>query len=347
MVGFLALLTAGVAVKVLRDGTTVKHSAQLSETFARWKVQNGKLYASPSENDFRMKVFAEQLSFIEETNAKYNAKMAAKGEKLSDPMFEMNMFGDLTNEEFTVMHTGDAPVTEEYVVQTPIDAEPMEFPEQSPSTSLGQTPFMPTIRNQGACGSCWAFSAIVEFERLVYEQKKQKIDLSQQELVDCVIECGGCQGGSSENAYNYMTRKGIHASSAYPYIAAKSNCRNTLPNPIKVTGTGISRYALFSSDRAAKAVSQGVLATISVYSNGAFRYLSKTDDVFDATGNQDCNMKTGHAIVLTKYNSKTREGTVLNSWSSSWGNKGYKRIKGCSHSSFFGSTGRFVYPYAW
>lgn len=348
LIGILAVLTAGAAFTLLRSGSQKHFSAELLNTYARWKVEHGKLYATPSENQYRLSVFADQLNFVQKSNADYEKVAAARGQQLTGPMFEMNMFGDLTEEEFTVMHTGDIVSNEEFAEQS-VDLESLNQVDQevsapAPVQNLG-APFVPRVRNQGSCGSCWAFSAIVEFEKIIFQTTNQYVDLSHQELVDCVTACGGCNGGASNEAYNYVLRRGgmIQRASAYPYRGVQGSCQNNMPGAMKVTGISQSNFQLFSFDKARQATSRGVLATVSVYASGAFRYFSKTDDVFDARGHAECGTRTGHAIVLMSFNGDV--GRVLNSWGTGWGVNGYKNIRACDSGRLLGSGGRYVYPY--
>ena len=346
VIGILAVLTAGAAITIFSQSSKKSHSASLLETFARWKVEHGKLYSTPSENTYRLEVFAGQLSFVQKSNADYEAKMAAQNVKLSGPMFEMNAFGDLTEEEFSAMYTGDLPPTEEFASQgEETEASPVDAQEPEPVSNLGAS-FTPKVRHQGGCGSCWAFSAMVEFERLVFNQKGQYIDLSHQELVDCVTSCNGCSGGGSEKAYNYVTSKGgISQATSYPYVSAQKSCRGSSFPKVQISGTSTSKYQLFSFTKAKLAASKGVIATVSVYSSGAFRYFSKTDDVFDGRGHSDCGTRTGHAIGVVSFNGDVAR--VLNSWGEGWGVRGYKNIRACDSGRLFGTGGRFVYPYSW
>ena len=92
-----AALTGGLLYSSLSNGNS-KHavSRKVVDAFSRWRLQHGKLYASPAEGGFRLSVFAGQLSYVELKNAEYDRQALDSGVKLSGPMFEMNEFGDLT-----------------------------------------------------------------------------------------------------------------------------------------------------------------------------------------------------------------------------------------------------------
>lgn len=345
----LAVLTAGAAITLFSQSSKKSHSASLLETFARWKVEHGKLYSTPSENTYRLEVFAGQLSFVQKSNADYEAKMAAQNVKLSGPMFEMNAFGDLTEEEFSAMYTGDLPPTEEFASQgEETEASPVDAQEPVISSGLGD-PFVPRIRDQGGCGACWAFSAIVEFERLVFNDYGKYIDLSVQELIDCVKESDGCGGGRSEAAYNFVTRRGeISQDILFPYEGTVRNCRADLYpeyQKLQISGTSTSKFQLYSYEKAILAASKGVIATVSVYPDGLFRYFSWTEDVYDARGDAGCLRPTHHAVAVVSFNGDVAR--IVNSYGKRWGNFGFKNIRPCDKDNFYGTGGRFVYPYSW
>jgi C1A family cysteine protease len=78
------------------------------------------------------------------------------------------------------------------------------------------------IKDQGICGSCWAFSAVSALESAYALTNKMLPDLSEQNLVDCVYANSyqdGCQGGWMTDAWSYIQFKGINSQSVYPYVS--------------------------------------------------------------------------------------------------------------------------------
>ena len=85
------------------------------------------------------------------------------------------------------------------------------------------------IRDQGWCGSCWAFSAsaVIESNLLMYSDKEYSVNtlhLSEQQQVDCVTQSYGCDGGWSETSFEYAKQVGITRGSTYPYTGRNGNC---------------------------------------------------------------------------------------------------------------------------
>merc|ERR1712080_325817 len=85
---------------------------------------------------------------------------------------------------------------------------------------MGVTP----VKNQGQCGSCWAFSSTGALEGMWKLGMGQSVSLSEQQLVDCGV--GSCQGGYMTNAFD-DARQGIESESSYPYEGRDGSCRST------------------------------------------------------------------------------------------------------------------------
>ena len=87
------------------------------------------------------------------------------------------------------------------------------------------------VKNQGQCGSCWAFAALAGMESNVLAYTGSTLDLSEQQLVDCeTVGSSGCGGGNSDTALD-LAAKGMSAESAYPYKAVGGTCKTTVSKP--------------------------------------------------------------------------------------------------------------------
>ena len=92
------------------------------------------------------------------------------------------------------------------------------------------------MKNQGACGSCWAFSAAGALEGLYSTLHNQSISLSAQALVDCANNGNsGCAGGQIDLAFQWVAQNGIPCEKSYPYKGMFSHCYN-FQSMLKISG---------------------------------------------------------------------------------------------------------------
>ena len=210
------------------------------------------------------------------------------------------------------------------------------------------------VKNQGACGSCWAFSAIaaVESNYLIKSAKKYstyKINLSEQQIVDCVssprtdtsgvaYNSGGCGGGWSTEAFNFIRKYGVYKESLYPYTSGttgsagkcrldfrrQSEMRLKRPNPAWGRVSPSSNPKTLQTALATQVVSHylRVEAPFQLYNGGIF--------------NTPCSKKgINHATLLYGYcdyfihiedKFPLDHWMIKNSWGTGWGEKGKMRM---------------------
>jgi cathepsin L len=83
-----------------------------------------------------------------------------------------------------------------------------------------------SVKNQEQCGGCWAFAAAASLEGYNYLANGKLIDLSEQQLIDCVSNCEGCNGCSNlYNALEYTSEKGIESYQEYPFTGQTGSCQ--------------------------------------------------------------------------------------------------------------------------
>lgn len=149
---------------------------------------------------------------INEQNKKFNDGTAT---------FEygLNEFADMTSDEFMdfVKSSGlilDPSTANNAQQETNKNIGRQSIPASVDWRTLG---YVTPIKNQGQCGSCWAFSSISALESYNYKVNKKLINYSEQQLVDCVYTRDGCQGGFMTTAFSYMAKNGTALSASYPY----------------------------------------------------------------------------------------------------------------------------------
>lgn len=204
----LAVLIAVIgAAAVLLN---VQQSSTVSE-FESWKGKHGVKYASEFENAYRERIFLENLAKINTHNSN----------KLNTYEMGLNQFSAMTNEEFVQQYLGTI------VAESSNDIESVDDVQSVGDIDWTTQGAVTPIKNQGNCGSCWAFSATAAVENAFNIKlgksgsRKDDLDFSEQQLVDCSRGegNGGCNGGWMNYAFNYLNAHGFCDEKKYPYKA--------------------------------------------------------------------------------------------------------------------------------
>jgi C1A family cysteine protease len=180
------------------------------------------------------------------------------------------------------------------------------------------------VKDQGGCGSCWAFAATAIVENIGTQS-----DLSEQVLVSC-IPGSDCAGGYFGDALNYYRDNGIPSESCYPYTETNGNCASKCSNPSfleKITTTTELWGSTTTVNDMKTALQTGpIVVRMLVPADNTFNGTpGYQGGVYDYTGGVIPNNR-GHAVLVVGYNDDEQCFKVKNSWGTVWGEGGYFRI---------------------
>jgi len=303
----LGTLTAGYFLFRNRPTKTVDTEATaLKDIYNQWKVEY-KVNVGAAEDDYRFKVFSSNYGKIKSHN-----RLLGRSYSLG-----LNPFTHLTTEEFTSTHLGlKMPKT----VQRNVSA----LPSGNIKASVDWRTQMNAVKNQGMCGSCWAFSAIGALEGLHSVKKSTLMNLSEQELVDCSGSYGnmGCNGGLMDYAFQYMIdQKGVATQTDYPYKAVDQTCKTGKTRNAVITGfTDVPA----NSAAALKAAISQHPVSVAIEAD-TFTFQSYRSGVIN---DASCGTNLDHGVTAVGYDDAAQIPYYLvrNSWGTSWGDKGHVKI---------------------
>ncbi|XP_027912008.1 senescence-specific cysteine protease SAG39-like [Vigna unguiculata] len=290
--------------------------ATSSERHEKWMAQYGKVYKDAAEKEKRFQIFNKNVQFIESFNA-----AGHKSFNLS-----INQFADLHNEEFKALLINGQKNAHRVGTVTETSFRYDNITKVPATMDWRKRGAVTPIKNQGRCGSCWAFSTVASIESLHQITTGELVSLSEQELVDCVEgNSEGCNGGYMEDAFEFVAKKGGLASEEYyPYKANNKTCK------VKKEGHGVAeikgyeKVAANSEKALLKAVAHQPVSVYIDAGDSAFQFYSS--GIFSGK----CGTHLNHAVAVVGYG-KDRGGgkywIVKNSWSTEWGEKGYMRMK--------------------
>jgi cathepsin F len=290
--------------------------------FREFEAKFGKNYAIP-EREARLAIFQNNLMKIDELT---------QNEQGSASYSHLTPFADLSEEEFSARHgyKGRSQHARSNVATPRMSDLPSDFDWRSQGA-------VNPIKDQGQCGSCWAFATVANIEGAAFVSTGQLLSLSEQELVDCDTAKGtdthgeafgpdaGCDGGLPEWAYADMIDQnlGLELESEYPYSGRNGNCKATASAEKAFVGEWTD-LSIDEDDIAAALTQYGPLAlginaaTMQFYSGG----VANPPSVL-------CNPKAldhGVSMVAFGVDGSQKYWTIRNSWGASWGESGYYRI---------------------
>ena len=266
----------------------------------------------------RRKIFSTNVHKI----ATHNLEANLGGHKFQ---LAVNQFADLTNAEYRQTLLGYRGSNKRIKPNATLIASSLV---SLPKSIDWRDSLVVEVKDQGQCGSCWAFSAIASLEGQHAKLKGDLLSFSEQELVDCSGDEGnqGCNGGLMESAFEYLKKAGVELEDDYPYEAVDDTCRLD-KKKIAEKVTGFVKIDSGSEDALQNAVSE--IGPISVAIDaGSIWFQFYSSGVYDQSGCGTEESELNHGVTAVGYGSEGGDDywLVKNSWGEGWGDAGYIKM---------------------
>jgi hypothetical protein len=298
----------------------------LRKEFEDFKLKFNKVYTTVQEEEAKFQIFRKNMEELA------HISMESKSN-----VWGVTKFFDMSKEEFAARYLtyraldtpADVPVVDD------VAAAPSSFDWRS-----GHGNVMTAVKNQGGCGSCWAFSATETIESAWAIAGHSLTEFAPQQLVSCDSTDSGCRGGWTEHAFDWIKQNGGMASeSAYPYTSGTFPYRAGTCQSVSVSGGAISswayattpctRGACTSQDEQTMAANLAAKQPLSICVN-ASKWSYYTGGVLKASDCSGGASDLDHCVQAVAYSGKDSSSgywVVRNSWDSDWGEDGYIRLE--------------------
>ncbi|XP_041353230.1 cathepsin F-like [Gigantopelta aegis] len=281
--------------------------------FKEFQMKYDKVYTDKMEHEKRFYIFCMNMRKVRKLNE------SEKG----TAVYGATMFADLTDAEFQAYKSKpwDEITNHGKDILKPARIPDVDIPE---SFDWRKHNAVTAVKNQGSCGSCWAFSTTGNIEGQWAIHKQKLLSLSEQELVDCDKLDDGCGGGLPSNAYKaIMKLGGLESEKAYKYEGDDEKCIfNKTKVVVKINGA--VNISSNEKDMAAWLVKNGPIS-IGINANGMQFYMGGISHPWRIF----CNpAHLDHGVLIVGYGVEGSEPfwIIKNSWGPSWGEEGYYRV---------------------
>jgi len=292
-------------------------SSEKKQLFQDFTVKFNKKY-SDDEEDSRYETFQQNLELID-------ARNKAEKSKGGNAVHGVTIFADATEDEIMTSKMGFKDATKKSIIKmAKEDSGDSTFKSNkgSKDTVDWSGVYTTGIKDQGYCGSCWAFSAVsqIESDSIRAGYLTTDDELSEQQLVSCDTYDAGCNGGNPYYAYYYVYKAGgVETNASYPYASWGADVPSCDSDSSKYVVT-VNDFYYLSSENAMES---------HVYSTGPISVCVDATNwpTYEGGIVSDCGTEVNHCVQAVGLNTEENYWIIRNSWGTDWGENGYIYVK--------------------
>jgi C1A family cysteine protease len=309
----LTALSTAAALQPVLDS-----SLSIGQEFDRWADTYGKNYDTTNEKSLRQQVFQKNRDVVIKHNAEYDNGVHSFN-------LELNHLADLTNTEYQqkmLAFSSDLATSAASTYDAPNGTAPAAWDWRNHSNVVNP------VKNQGSCGSCWAFSAVATMEG-AYNLKQGKLNsFSEQELVDCVNNgTSTCSvGGEMYQGVEYGIANGMMAEADYAYKGSSGGGCKFDKSKIVTKFSGYSNITSGDEDALKFATYKQPIISVGIDASSIWFQLY-FGGVFNVKSCKNTADQLDHGVAVVGYGTDPKSSKdywwVRNSWGAFWGKSGY------------------------
>jgi len=283
-------------------------SEEISSTWLGFKKAFDRKY-EPEEEPHRLEVFRQNFIYMRHENLKGLPYTLG-----------VNQFSDLSRSEYAERHLGFTHLSEVWGAVAHVGEHDWQGEELADEVDWTKRGAVTPPKDQGQCGSCWAFSTTGALEGAWEVATGALVSMSEQQLVDCSASNSACDGGSMPLAFEYATTSGICTEASYGYDASKGSCKSQTCD-VAIPNGGVTGYKNVKSESEKALLSALQLGPVAVAIEA-----DQTAFQMYAGGilTGSCGANLDHGVLAVGYGEDF--WLVKNSWGSSWGSNGYIKL---------------------